>query len=147
MASTFEAAAGADRIQREIGRMFRDGELAALIAKYSYFGLDDTWASYQRMQEQDRQQWLALTGSGLALALGVTLWLSAALRERKRTETGLRQSEARFRSLADSAPVMIAASRSDGQAIFFNRTWLDFTGRTMEQELGYGWLENVHVDD
>src|SRR4051812_12260908 len=99
------------------------------------------------MQEQDRQQWIFLSGSGLALALGVTLWLFAALRERKRTETGLRQSEARFRSLADSAPVMIVASSSDGQATFFNRTWLDFTGRTMEQELGYGWLENVHVDD
>jgi PAS domain S-box-containing protein len=147
VASTFQAAWAADRIQRQIDGMFRDGELALLIAKYSYFGLDDTWASYQRMQEQGRQRWIFLSGSGLALALGVTLWLSAALRERKRTEAGLRQSEARFRSLADSAPVMIVASSPDGRASFFNRTWLDFTGRTIEQELGYGWLDNVHVND
>src|SRR5438270_6043772 len=59
VASTFEAAAAADRIHREIGNMFRDGELAALIAKYSYFGLYDTWASYQRIEEEKRYQWMA----------------------------------------------------------------------------------------
>ena len=147
VASTFEAAAAADRIQREIGNMFRDGALAALIAKYSYFGLDDTWASYQRIEEEKRHQWMAWAGSGLAFALGVTFWLSGSLRQRKRVETALRQSEGHFRSLADTAPVMIVTSRSDGHATFFNKTWLDFTGRTMEQELGYGWLENVHRDD
>jgi ABC-type amino acid transport substrate-binding protein len=46
LASTFESAGAADRIQGEIENMFRDGMLAGLIAKYSYFGLDDTWASY-----------------------------------------------------------------------------------------------------
>ena len=147
VASTFEAAAAADRIQREIGNMFQNGALAALIAKYSYFGLDDTWASYQRVEEEKRHQWMAWAGSGLAFALGVTFWLSGSLRQRKRVETALRQSERHFRSLANTAPVMIVASRSDGHATFFNKTWLDFTGRTMEQELGYGWLENVHRDD
>ena len=86
-------------------------------------------------------------GSGLVFALGVTLWLAGSLRERKRVEAALRQSEERFRSLANTAPVMIVASHSDGQATFFNKTWLDFTGRTMEQELGYGWIESVHPDD
>jgi PAS domain S-box-containing protein len=147
VASTFEAAAAADRIQREIGNMFRDGALSVLIAKYSYFGLDDTWASYQRIEEEKRHQWMAWAGAGLAFALGVTFWLSGSLRQRKRAETALRQSEGHFRSLANTAPVMIVASRSDGQATFFNKTWLNFTGRTMEQELGYGWLENVHRDD
>ena len=147
LASTFEAAAAADQIQREIGNMFRDGTLAVLIAKYSYFGLDDTWASYQRIEEEKRLQWMTWAGAGLVFALGVTLWLAGSLRERKRVEAALRQSEGRFRSLANTAPVMIVASRSDGQATFFNKTWLDFTGRTMEQELGYGWIENVHPDD
>jgi PAS domain S-box-containing protein len=147
VASTFEAAAIADQIQREIGNMFRDGTLAVLIAKYSYFGLDDTWASYQRIEEEKHRQWMTWAGAGLVFALGLTLWLAGSLRERKRVEAVLRQSEARFRSLADAAPVMIVASQPDGQASFFNKTWLDFTGRTMEQELGYGWIECVHPDD
>ena len=147
LASTFEAAEAADRIQREISNMFRNGSLAVLIAKYSYFGLDDTWASYEQIEEEKRLKWMTWAGSGIVCALGVTLWLAGSLRERKRVEAALRQSEARFRSLANTAPVLIVASRSDGQATFFNKTWLDFTGRTMEQELGDGWIESVHPDD
>jgi len=44
--------------------MFRNGTLAVLIAKYSYFGLDDTWASYQRIEEEKRHQWMAWAGCG-----------------------------------------------------------------------------------
>jgi PAS domain S-box-containing protein len=69
------------------------------------------------------------------------------LRHRKRTEASLRESEERFRNLANTAPVMIAVSGPDGRATFFNKTWLDFTGRSMEQELGRGWTDNVHPDD
>jgi hypothetical protein len=47
--STFEAAAAADRIRDEIGSLFRDGTLAATMAKYSYYGLDDTWVTYDLM--------------------------------------------------------------------------------------------------
>ena len=147
VASTFAAAAAADRIQREIDNMFRDGTLSVLIAKYSYFGLDDTWASYKRIEEEKSLQWMTWAVSGLAFALSIMFWLAGSLRERKRAEASLRQSEEHFRNLANTAPVMIVASRSDGEATFFNKTWLDFTGRTMEQELGYGWLENVHPDD
>jgi len=49
--------------------------------------------------------------------------------------------------MADTAPVMICASGPDKLAIFFNAGWLTFTGRTMEQELGYGWTDGVHPDD
>ena len=55
--------------------------------------------------------------------------------------------DARFRLLADHAPVMLWMSGLDGLCEFFNSTWLDFTGRTLAQERGNGWAEGVHPDD
>jgi PAS domain S-box-containing protein len=67
--------------------------------------------------------------------------------ERKRAETALRESEERFRNMADTAPVMIWVTGPDKLFTFVNRTWLEFTGRTIEQELGEGWAAGVHPDD
>ena len=70
--ATFAAAPAADRIQHEIDNMFRDGTVSVLISKYSYFGLDDTWASYERIEAEKRGQWLAWAGIGVLFATVVT---------------------------------------------------------------------------
>jgi PAS domain S-box-containing protein len=62
-------------------------------------------------------------------------------------EQALRESEARFRLVANSAPILIWMSGSDRLCTYFNNSWLAFTGRSMELELGNGWAEGVHPDD
>ncbi|MBX9252790.1 response regulator [Desmonostoc muscorum CCALA 125] len=69
------------------------------------------------------------------------------LRLRKQAEEALRESEQRFRLMADSAPTLIWMSGIDKLCHYFNKTWLDFTGRTIEQEMGNGWTQGVHPDD
>lgn len=59
----------------------------------------------------------------------------------------LRESEERFRMVADTAPVLIWMAEPDGSCSFVNRSWLDFTGRTLDDERGFGWLPGVHPDD
>ncbi|WP_421657992.1 PAS domain S-box protein [Leptothermofonsia sp. ETS-13] len=73
--------------------------------------------------------------------------LNQEIRERKQIEAALRESESRFRSMANSAPVLLWMAGTDGICNFFNQSWLNFTGRTHEQECAGGWTENIHRDD
>jgi PAS domain S-box-containing protein len=67
--------------------------------------------------------------------------------ERKRAESAVRESEQRFRLVANTAPVLIWMSGPDKLCTYVNQPWLDFTGRPLEAELGNGWSERVHPDD
>ena len=62
-------------------------------------------------------------------------------------ESRLRESEERFRTLADQAPVLIWMSGPDAACNYVNAEWLRFTGRPLAEELGIGWSEDVHPDD
>lgn len=65
----------------------------------------------------------------------------------KRIDQALKESELRFRTAADSAPVLIWMSGTDKHFIFFNKSWTTFTGRTTQQEAGFGWAESLHPED
>jgi PAS domain-containing protein len=58
-------------------------------------------------------------------------------------ESALQESETRFGAMANSAPVMLWMSGVD-KLYVFNQSWLDFTGRTQQQEMGNGWTDGVH---
>jgi len=73
--------------------------------------------------------------------------LNVEISYRKKTEETLRESEQRFRDMADSAPVLIWISDREKLFSYFNVAWKDFTGRTMEEETVRGWLDGVHPDD
>jgi PAS domain S-box-containing protein len=65
----------------------------------------------------------------------------------KQAERDLRESEQRFRVITDASPILVWMSGTDKLCYYFNKGWLDFVGRTLEQESGNGWTENVHPKD
>lgn len=67
--------------------------------------------------------------------------------ERRRAEQAIRESEERFRLVANTAPVLIWMSGPDKLCTYFNQPWLEFTGRPMDAELGNGWADGVHPED
>jgi PAS domain S-box-containing protein len=76
------------------------------------------------------------------------LYLVAVLIEQKQgVEVSLRESEKRFRNMADYAPVMVWVADPNASCTFLSKSWYDFTGQTPETGLGFGWLSAMHADD
>lgn len=76
-----------------------------------------------------------------------TCGISTDITDRKRAELALKESENRFHMMADTAPVLIWMSDTEKKCTFVNQGWVNFTGRTMKEELGDGWTEFIHPED
>jgi len=86
------------------------------------------------------------------LLLGALVWVTAKLlhdadTQRLTARGALSESEARFHTTADAAPLMIWMAGTDRGCTYFNKAWLEFTGRALNQELGNGWTEGVYPAD
>jgi PAS domain S-box-containing protein len=91
---------------------------------------------------------IALALQNFLLLRAAPLFLVAALTEQRwGVERRLRESEDRFRSMANTAPILLWVSDHKKNDEFFNQSWLDFTGRDTQQEIAAGWPDRMHPDD
>ncbi|WP_299646088.1 PAS domain S-box protein [Sphingomonas bacterium] len=91
-----------------------------------------------------RESWIDMRTFPVADGLAV---FYRDISERKRAEAAVVESEARFRKMADQAPVMMWVTDPSGVCTYLNRRWYEFTGQTVGAGEGYGWLDSVHPDD
>jgi len=115
---------------RLLNRGPREG--VALRATGEVFPVELTWNSLPALNPSEKPQFVAIMREITA---------------RKRKEAALRESEALFRTLADTAPAMIWMADPAGCLNYLNKGWLDFRGRSLEQELDFGWAEGLHPED
>lgn len=106
----------------------------------------------QRAEYYDTIFGVVLLVISFIISFVTILWFNAhALNRmdtaREQVEKEKEETEERFRIMADTAPVMVWISDLDKRCYWFNKPWLAFTGRTMDQEIGNGWTQGVHPED
>ncbi len=114
----------------------RDGEVK---------GLESAWTSKDGLEVFLRE-----SAKAICDANGRTLYYDGTVEditERKMAEAALSESEISFRTLSDSGQALVWTAGTDKLCNYFNKVWLQFTGRSLEQEMGNGWTDGVHSDD
>ena len=105
----------------------------------------------RQQTEYVRKAAFLITTLGMLVSIGlfalVMLRVNHLVSERHRVKRELIESEQNFRTLADSGQALIWTAGIDKECTYFNQSWLNFTGRSLKQELGNGWPEGVHPDD
>ena len=95
-------------------------------------------------------RWVAARGRSYHTAKGHperVFGMAADVTDHKQAQEAIRESEERFRLVANTAPVLIWMAGTDKRYTYFNDPWLEFTGHSLESQVGNGWTEGVHPDD
>jgi PAS domain S-box-containing protein len=127
-----------------------DRELVSKAIDAAMNGRESYRAEFRVIREDGSLRWVAARGKYYYANNGDPermLGIAVDMTERKQAENAIRETEERFRLVANVAPVMIWMSGVDKLCDYFNLPWLEFTGRTLEAELRNGWSEGVHPDD
>jgi PAS domain S-box-containing protein len=104
---------------------------------------EETWYTFSYSPVRDETGAIA----GMFCTCTETTGQLLADRQRAAAEAALRESEARFRTMADHAPVMIWTTDPDGHCAYLNRRWYEFTGQAPGAGEGFGWLDAMHPAD
>ena len=150
-----DAIGAADRDELRLGRVVAIDEVAGeggaaagaaarrgsrLLAP---FAVDGQWRFVISIEKSEPNHWRP-DERELLQDLAARLYLRL---ERARAESALRESEARFRVVANVVPDLLWQNRSDGEALWYNDRWFAYTGQTPAQAAGQGWREVIHPDD
>ena len=118
------------------GRLVRDGTPFVIEKRYVKPDGSIVWVQNSVSRIDDRD----------GVATGVAA-VTVDITRRRFAEQALKESEARFRNMADHAPVMVWIADADARCTYLSKSWYAFTGQAPETALGVGWLDAVHPDD